>query len=159
MSIAKGIMGLLGLPLMVSAVAQETGVTSGPGSVPPPAITIVGFGDSITQATIQMPDENKRWLNVLQAKLAATFPGKRFNVVNSGIGGNSTREAMARFESAVRAHEPDWVVLEMGGNNEDLAHPERIVGVEEFRTLLDKYQEGLAGQDQNHRGDLSARVG
>lgn len=106
-------------------------------------IKIVGFGNSITEAVIGVPDENKRWLNILRKKLSDTFSSYIFTTVNSGIGGNSAREAMARFAKDVLSHEPDFVILEFGGNNEDLAHPERIVGKDEFRTLLEKYKNEL----------------
>jgi len=106
-------------------------------------ITIIGLGDSITEATTQMPDENKRWLSVLKVKLAAAFPDTEFKVINAGIGGNSAREAMARFERDVLAHDPDWVVLEFGGNNSDPDNPARRVGLEEFKTLLKRYQAAL----------------
>ena len=106
-------------------------------------VTIVGFGDSITEAVIGMPDENKRWLNILKRTLSESFKEHDFKVINSGIGGNSAREAMVRFEKDVTAHKPDFVILEFGGNNEDLANPGRLVNLEEFRTLLDKYKHGL----------------
>jgi len=106
-------------------------------------ITIIGFGDSITEAVIGMPDEKKRWLNILQERLSEYFKKYDFLVINSGIGGNSAREAMVRFEKDVVSSIPDFVILEFGGNNEDLAKPERIVRLEEFRMLLDKYKNGL----------------
>ena len=106
-------------------------------------ITIVGFGDSITEATSGMPDASKRWLNILKGKLCAHFSGVNFTVINSGVGGNSAREAMARFEKDVVAKDPDIVILEFGGNNGDLARPARIVNPEEFKALLGKYQAGL----------------
>lgn len=106
-------------------------------------ITIVGLGDSITEAVADMPDEKKRWLSVMQSKLSTAFPDTEFTVINSGVGGNSAREAMARFPGAVRAHDPDWVILEFGGNNEDLASPARIVGLKEFSALLDQYKRDL----------------
>jgi len=106
-------------------------------------ITIVGFGDSITEATAGMPDENKRWLNILKEKLSANFKEYRFTVVNAGVGGNSAREAMARFEKDVVAKDPDVVILEFGGNNGDLVRPARIVTLEEFKMLLGKYKKGL----------------
>jgi lysophospholipase L1-like esterase len=37
-------------------------------------MTIVGFGDSITEAACGMPDASKRWLSVLKVKLMAAFP-------------------------------------------------------------------------------------
>lgn len=106
-------------------------------------ITIVGFGDSITEAVIGVPDENNRWLNILREKLSSDFKDYEFTVINSGIGGNSAREAMARFEKDVAAKQPDFVILEFGGNNEDLANPDRIVPLEEFKTLLNQYRQGL----------------
>ena len=111
-------------------------------------ITIVGFGDSITEAIVGIPDENKRWLNILQEKLSKTFKEYKFQVINSGVGGNSAREAMMRFEKDVVAHKPDFVILEFGGNNEDIAKPERIVNLEEFRTLLNKFKTGLPTETQ-----------
>ena len=74
-------------------------------------ITIVGFGNSITQAITGMPDKNKRWLNILKEKLSVNFKGHTFTVINSGMGGNSAREAMARFEKDVVAKDPDVVIL------------------------------------------------
>jgi len=106
-------------------------------------ITIVGFGNSITEASAGMPDESKRWLNILKQQLSAHFKGHGFTVINAGVGGNSAREAMARFEKDVVAKDPDVVILEFGGNNGDLARPARIVNPEEFKTLLDKYKKGL----------------
>lgn len=106
-------------------------------------ITIVGFGNSITQATTQMPEEHKRWLNVLNSRLTMAFPNHRFKVVNSGVGGNSAREAMARFERDVLAHHPDWVLLEFGGNNDDPVVPSRRVTEDEFRGHLKVFRNRL----------------
>lgn len=106
-------------------------------------ITIVGFGDSITQATTGMPDPKDRWLSLLKSKLDMAFPGITFNVINSGVGGNSAREAMARFNKDVASHTPDWVILEFGGNNNDYAQPKRVVELQEFNTLLAAYKKGL----------------
>ncbi|OGV54418.1 MAG: hypothetical protein A2017_03830 [Lentisphaerae bacterium GWF2_44_16] len=106
-------------------------------------ITIVGFGNSITEAKTRMPDENKRWLKILERKLSEFCADADFTVINSGIGGNSAREAMARFDRDVLAHSPDYVLLEFGGNNNDPARPERRVPPEEFRGLLKRFREGL----------------
>jgi lysophospholipase L1-like esterase len=107
-------------------------------------VTIVGFGDSITEATTQMPDKNKRWLNVLKSKLEIDFPESVFNVINSGIGGNSAREAMFRFEKDVLAHDPDWVLLEFGGNNNDPKNPDRRVDIDEFLKHLESFRLGIS---------------
>ena len=93
---------------------------------------IVAFGDSITEGkTGVTPDQN--WLLLLGKKL-----GPRFELINAGVGGNSAREAMARFEKDVLARDPDAVLLEFGGNNNDPRNPDRQVDDAEFkRHLLD----------------------
>ena len=93
---------------------------------------IVAFGDSITEGkTGVTPDQN--WLLLLGKKL-----GPRYELINAGVGGNSAREAMARFEKDVLARNPDAVLLEFGGNNNDPRNPDRQVDDAEFkRHLLD----------------------
>lgn len=111
-------------------------------------ITIVGFGDSITQAVVRMSDADKRWLNILARKLTETFPYIKFNVINSGVGGNSAREAMQRFDCDVLAHNPDFVLLEFGGNNSDFNNPERQVSLEEFSGYLMDFKRRLPPKTQ-----------
>ena len=91
---------------------------------------IVAFGDSITQGIIGVtPDQN--WLNLLEKKL-----GPRFELFNAGVGGNSAREAMARYEKDVLARKPDAILIEFGGNNNDPLKPERHVDDSEFKQHL-----------------------
>ena len=93
------------------------------------ALTIVAFGDSITQAKEVAPE--KRWPELLRAALQARMPGRGFAVVNAGVGGNTSREGLARIERDVLAHRPDWVLVEFGGN--DATHdPARHVPPDEF---------------------------
>lgn len=99
--------------------------------------TIVGYGNSITEATVQTPDENKRWLNILKRRLENAFPEAGFCVINAGVGGNSDREKLARLEKDVLAHKPDFLLLEFGGNNDDPDNPERRVSREEAGKCLE----------------------
>ena len=93
---------------------------------------IVAFGDSITEGKVGItPEQN--WLLLLGKKL-----GPRFELFNAGVGGNSAREAMARYERDVLARKPDAILLEFGGNNNDPRNPGRQVDDAEFkRHLLD----------------------
>ncbi len=100
---------------------------------------IVAFGDSITEGkTGVAPEDN--WLLKLDELLE-----HKHTLINSGHGGNSAREAMDRYEKDVLAHNPDIVLLEFGGNNDD-PRPERAyrkVTDEEFIHLLEKFRIGL----------------
>jgi len=66
-----------------------------------------------------------RWYNILQAKLSERFPAICFPVVNGAVGGESTRECMARFDREVLAYNPDYCLFMIGGNNHDCSRPER----------------------------------
>ena len=105
-------------------------------------ITIVALGASITEAR-EMTDENKKWLNILGEKLRGKFPEYEFNLINSGKGGNSTREAMARFKNDVLSKNPDYVILDLCANNFDPVRPERRVSLEEFKAILEQYKTSL----------------
>ena len=98
-------------------------------------ITIVGFGDSITLASRQA-DEHK-WLQVLGILLEHDVPGADLTMVNSGVGGNTSREGLARIASDVVAHRPDWVLIQFGGND---ATPDqaRHVSLDEYGTNLER---------------------
>lgn len=105
-------------------------------------ITIVALGASITEAK-EMSDENRKWLNILGEKLRKKFKEYECNIINSGKGGNSAREAMARFENDVLAKNPDYVILDLCANNFDPVRPERRVNLEEFRNILEQYKKSL----------------
>lgn len=96
--------------------------------------TIVAFGDSITLAARQA--EDRRWPVLLQAGLVRKFPRRHWQVINAGVGGNTSREGLARIESDVLAKNPDIVLVEFGGND---ATPDekRHVTLDEYRRNLE----------------------
>ena len=98
------------------------------------ALTIVGFGDSITLASRQ--PEDMKWLRLLGAMLAAKLPAREFRMINAGSGGNTSREGLLRIESDVIAHQPDCVLVQFGGNDatRDMA---RHVTLEEYDANLE----------------------
>jgi len=108
-----------------------------------PSVTIVGFGDSITEAQTGVADPEDRWLVILERELVRRFPAVAFQIVNAGQGGNSAREAMVRFRDDVLHHRPDWVLLEFGGNNHDYRSPERLVSLAEFKAHLERFRREL----------------
>ena len=73
--------------------------------------TIVCFGDSLTFGTGAGPDES------YPSRLAALI-GRE--VINAGVPGNTTADALKRLEHDVLAHNPRVVLITLGGN--DLMH-------------------------------------
>jgi lysophospholipase L1-like esterase len=79
------------------------------------SLTIVAFGNSITQA-VEQP-ENLRWPALLGIQFARELPGQSVKVINAGVGGNTSREGLLRIDADVLIHRPDLVLVEFGGND------------------------------------------
>ncbi|MGG5817531.1 SGNH/GDSL hydrolase family protein [Falsiroseomonas sp. HW251] len=83
---------------------------------------LVAFGDSITDGTQSGMDQNRRWPNLLAARLAEA--GIRMSVVNGGIGGGRVLEdgvgpnGLARFDRDVLAQAGATHVTVMLGIND-----------------------------------------
>lgn len=99
-------------------------------------ITLCIFGSSIMEGRIGADKVSDRWYNILQSRLSERFPAICFPIINSAVGGESTRECMARFDSAVLAYNPDYCIFMIGGNNHDCARPERILREGELEQLM-----------------------
>jgi acyl-CoA thioesterase I len=74
-----------------------------------PGDTVVGFGDSIT-------DDLQSWLEILRHLLALRRPDDQIIVVNQGISGDSTSDALARFVPILQS-QPAWVIVMLGTND------------------------------------------
>lgn len=95
---------ILTLALMTVAAAPTN------AEAPP---TILVLGDSISAAYgIQL---EKGWVALLQERLRAQ--GWPHQVVNASISGETTGGGMARLPGELKAHDPDLVVIELGGND------------------------------------------
>ena len=111
---------------------------------PSSAFTIVAFGDSITDGARSTTDTNRRWPDILAARLR----NKRVAVANAGIGGNrilhdalpnSIRfgvNALARFEQDVLAQPGVRYVIILEGIN-DLGHAGTSAPISETVTADD----------------------
>jgi acyl-CoA thioesterase-1 len=91
----------LGMPL--SAVAK----TSAGNHV------ILVFGDSLS-AAYGIPVE-RGWVNLLQQRLADQ--GYPYTVANASVSGETTRGGLNRISTALAAHQPGIVILELGAND------------------------------------------
>ena len=93
------------------------------------SITIVAFGDSITEAVRQ--ELKNRWPEIVRGTLQEQFPAIEINLINAGVGGNTSREGLARIQEDVLKHQPDIVIFEFG--NDLTSDSERHVPLAEFK--------------------------
>jgi lysophospholipase L1-like esterase len=102
-------------------------------------VTIVAFGDSITAAKRQSLEA--RWTEIVRKELERHFPHCTIQLVNAGVGGNTSREGLRRIEKDVLAHRPDFVLVEFG--NDATPVPERHVTFEEFTANLNRINQAV----------------
>src|SRR5688500_10524649 len=97
---------------------------------------LVAFlGDSITQHLVAVNDwmetqtdglppigvsicvdrhENRGWTTMLANRVHLSYPERRIRYLNAGIGGHSSRQMLARFDTDILAHDPQWLLLSAG---------------------------------------------
>lgn len=75
--------------------------------------TLMVFGDSLS-AAYGMEDE-QGWVSLLEAKLAEQ--GYNYDVINASVSGETSTGGLARLPAMIDSHEPDLVILELGGND------------------------------------------
>jgi lysophospholipase L1-like esterase len=85
---------------------------------------LVMIGDSITDAERSRPVGEglfgalgKGYVSYVDALLGATYPQLGIRVVNMGIGGNTTRDLKARWQTDVIDLKPDWLAIMIGTND------------------------------------------
>lgn len=82
-------------------------------------VKAVFFGDSITEGffNTSTPDPESVYHKKLSDKIKKFFPDSKFEVINAGIGGNSSPDGLNRMEKDVLAHSPDLVSVCFGLND------------------------------------------
>ena len=75
--------------------------------------TILVVGDSLSAGYGLRPGES--WVKLLEDRLAENERG--YDVVNASISGDTSRGALARLPRALDVHDPDIVIIEIGGND------------------------------------------
>jgi acyl-CoA thioesterase-1 len=78
--------------------------------LPAAAATVMVFGDSISAGYGLPPGQG--WVAQLEKVLAP-----RHRVINASLSGETTAGGVTRLPQALARHHPDWVVLELGGND------------------------------------------
>jgi lysophospholipase L1-like esterase len=74
-----------------------------------PGATVVGVGESDM-------DDLRSWLEILRHLLKLRRPDDGIRVVNTGVSGQTTTQALARLGQVV-GQQPDWIVCALRGND------------------------------------------
>lgn len=125
-TIAVGCMMLMSLGFVFGAETLSVGK----------AVTIVAFGDSTTapRGTLQV------YADCLKRDLPKK--GIKAEIINAGIGGNTTANAKARFEKDVLDRHPDLVVIQFG-INDSIVDVWKKPPATESRVAKGQYKENL----------------
>lgn len=97
---------------------------------------LVAFlGDSITQHLVAVSDwmetqtdglppvgasvrvdrhENRGWTAILANRIYLDYPERHVRYLNAGVGGNNSRQMLARFDTDILAYHPQWLLISAG---------------------------------------------
>ena len=111
---------------------------------------IVFAGDSVTDMESAQPvgeglfeNVGKSYVRIVENMLAAFYPEVYLRVTNSGIGGNTSRDLLQRFDRDVVSLKPDWVSICIGINDvwrqfDSPAIKEQTISPEDYRENVRK---------------------
>jgi acyl-CoA thioesterase-1 len=83
-------------------------------ALPANSATMMVLGDSIS-AAYKIPLESG-WVSLLDERLERLYPGK-YKVINASISGDTSAGGLARLPPLLEQHNPNVVVVELGGND------------------------------------------
>lgn len=111
---------------------------------------IVFAGDSVTDMDSTTPvgeglfdNLGHSYVRIIENLLSALYPEIRIRVTNSGIGGNTSRDLLERWDRDVRNLNPQWVSICIGINDvwrqfDCPAMPDLAVSTEDYRENVRK---------------------
>ena len=82
---------------------------------PPHTVRIAALGASTTFCA-EVSDNHKTWPHRLQEKLAGAYPGLKFEVINTAVGGYTAAENLRNLTHRVLPLEPDLAIYYEGNN-------------------------------------------
>ena len=95
---------------MLGTISQADSVQQVP---PPKTGTLLVFGDSLSAAYGM--DQDQGWVHLLIERLATHELD--YQVINASVSGETTGGGVVRLPKTLLIHQPDLVVLELGGND------------------------------------------
>ena len=88
------------------------------------AKTILILGDSLSAGYGVTTQQG--WVNLLQQRLNQQYP-KQHKVINASVSGETTSGALARLPKLLQTHQPNIVVIELGGNDALRGQPPKMI--------------------------------
>ena len=104
---------LFALISLILTLSMATVQASPVGSARDAARVLLVVGDSLS-AGYGIP-QGKEWVHLLQQTLEQ--PQHSVRVVNASISGDTTSGGLARLKPLLERENPDWVLIELGGND------------------------------------------
>lgn len=84
--------------------------------------TVLVIGDSISAGyNVELEDG---WVNLLRQRLQEQGD---YRVINASISGNTSTMGVGRTPSLLKKHQPDIVIIELGGNDGLQGHPVKVM--------------------------------
>lgn len=84
--------------------------------------SVLVIGDSISAGYGMAVEET--WVNLLQQRLDERG---EYQVINASISGNTTTMGVGRTPALLKKHQPDIVIIELGGNDGLQGHPLQVM--------------------------------
>lgn len=78
--------------------------------------TILVWGDSLSAAYGIRPEQG--WVKLLEKEFSS-----KVDIINASISGETTQGGVSRLSPALSKHKPDFVILELGGNDALRGYP------------------------------------
>ena len=104
------------------------------------AKTIMVLGDSISAGYKMNPEQG--WVQLLKNKLNQDYP-KKHRVINASVSGETTSGALARLPKLLQNHQPNIVIVELGGNDGLRGQPPHMIQ-KNLMQIIQKSQQAKA---------------
>ncbi len=110
--------------------------------------TIVGFGDSLTYG--YGIDKHITYTDRLERFMPQYYPRIQWNIINSGINGDTSREGLARLDKDVLSYHPN-IVLILFGSNDSAFNEDQYRTPYEFQKNMEQIAAKIL-EHNNHTG-------
>ena len=106
--------------MIISLLAATNLVANQPDTENPRAQRIMVLGDSLS-AAYNIPLESG-WVSLLASELSPTY-----TLINASVSGETTGGGLSRLPALLEDHKPDWVLVELGGNDGLRGFPLKLI--------------------------------